>query len=386
MLLTPKRSAATVMLLACLMVLMLFVCAAGAKLLIEKKPFGKTDDGQAVDLYVLSNKHGMEASITNYGATLVGLKVPDRTGKIDDVVLGYDTLDGYVTGKAYFGATIGRYANRIAQGKFTLDGVTYTLSKNDGQNTLHGGVVGFNKHVWHAREVSNPEGASLELTYLSKDGEEGFPGNLSVVVTYTLPSDRNELKIDYRATTDKDTVLNLTNHAYFNLAGQGNGDILQHLITLHANQFTPVDETLIPTGELRDVKGTPFDFLQPAVIGARIDQDDQQLKFGKGYDESWVIARSGDPKALTSAAEAYDPRSGRVLEVLTTEPAIQFYSGNHLDYIANGKAGKTYDFRSAFCLETQHFPDSPNHPAFPTTELRPAESYHSTTILRFSAR
>ena len=386
MLLTPKRSAATVMLLACLMVLMLFVCAAGAKLLIEKKPFGKTDDGQAVDLYVLSNKHGMEASITNYGATLVGLKVPDRTGKIDDVVLGYDTLDGYVTGKAYFGATIGRYANRIAQGKFTLDGVTYTLSKNDGQNTLHGGVVGFNKHVWHAREVSNPEGESLELTYLSKDGEEGFPGNLSVVVTYTLPSDRNELKIDYRATTDKDTVLNLTNHAYFNLAGQGNGDILQHLITLHANQFTPVDETLIPTGELRDVKGTPFDFLRPAVIGARIDQDDQQLKFGKGYDESWVIAKSGDPKALTSAAEAYDPRSGRVLEVLTTEPAIQFYSGNHLDYIANGKAGKTYDFRSAFCLETQHFPDSPNHPAFPTTELRPAESYHSTTILRFSDR
>ena len=386
MLLTPKRSAATVMLSACLMLLMLFVCAAGAKLLIEKKPFGKTDDGQAVDLYVLSNKHGMEASITNYGATLVGLKVPDRTGKIDDVVLGYDTLDGYVTGKAYFGATIGRYANRIAQGKFSLDGVTYTLSKNDGQNTLHGGVVGFNKHVWHAREVSNPEGASLELTYLSKDGEEGFPGNLSVVVTYTLPSDRNELKIDYRATTDKDTVLNLTNHAYFNLAGQGNGDILQHLITLHANQFTPVDETLIPTGELRDVKGNPFDFLQPAVIGARIDQDDQQLKFGKGYDESWVIAKSGDPKALTSAAEAYDPRSGRVLEVLTTEPAIQFYSGNHLDYIANGKAGKTYDFRSAFCLETQHFPDSPNHPAFPTTELRPAESYHSTTILRFSDR
>jgi aldose 1-epimerase len=386
MLLTSKRSAATVMLLACLMVLMLFVCAAGAKLLIEKKPFGKTDNGQAVDLYVLSNKHGMEASITNYGATLVGLKVPDRTGKIDDVVLGYDTLDGYVTGKAYFGATIGRYANRIAQGKFTLDGATYTLSKNDGQNTLHGGVVGFNKHVWHAREVSNPEGESLELTYLSKDGEEGFPGNLSVVVTYTLSGDRNELKIDYRATTDKDTVFNLTNHAYFNLAGQGNGDILQHLITLHANQFTPVDETLIPTGELRDVKGTPFDFLQPAVIGARIDQDDQQLKFGKGYDESWVIARSGDPKALTSAAEAYDPRSGRVLEVLTTEPAIQFYSGNHLDYIANGKAGKTYDFRSAFCLETQHFPDSPNHPAFPTTELRPAESYHSTTILRFSAR
>ena len=386
MLLTPKRSAATVMLSACLMLLMLFVCAAGAKLLIEKKPFGKTDDGLAVDLYVLSNKHGMEASITNYGATLVGLKVPDRTGKIDDVVLGYDTLDGYVTGKAYFGATIGRYANRIAQGKFSLDGVTYTLSKNDGQNTLHGGVVGFNKHVWHAREVSNPEGAALELTYLSKDGEEGFPGNLSVVVTYTLPSDRNELKIDYRATTDKDTVLNLTNHAYFNLAGQGNGDILQHLITLHANQFTPVDETLIPTGELRDVKGTPFDFLRPAVIGARIDQDDQQLKFGKGYDESWVIAKSGDPKALTSAAEAYDPRSGRVLEVLTTEPAIQFYSGNHMDYIANGKAGKTYDFRSAFCLETQHFPDSPNHPAFPTTELRPAESYHSTTILRFSDR
>ena len=354
--------------------------------MIVKKSFGQMADGRAVELYILSNNHGMEASITNYGGTLVSLKIPDRTGKVADVVLGYDTLEGYVTGTAYFGATVGRYANRIAQGKFTLDGVTYSLPKNNGPSTLHGGIVGFNKRLWHAREVANPEGESIELTYLSKDGEEGFPGNLSVTVVYTLFNDRNELKIEYSATADKDTVVNFTNHAYYNLAGQGNGDILQHQLTLHADRFTPVDETLIPTGELRDVKGTPFDFLQPAVIGARISQDDQQLKFGKGYDQNWIINKSDDSAGLTSAAKAYDPQSGRTLEVLTTEPAIQFYSGNHLDRIANGKDGKTYDFRSAFCLETQHFPDSPNHPNFPTTELKANQSYHSATVLRFSAK
>jgi aldose 1-epimerase len=368
------------MLISSIATIFVFGLQAEAKSKMQKQSFGKTEDGQQVDLYILTNKNGMEAAITNYGGTVISLMVPDRNGKRDDVVLGYDTLDGYATGKAYIGATVGRYANPIAHATFSLDGITYTLARNDGDNHLHGG---FNKRVWTAKDVSSSAGQALELTYLSKDGEEGFPGNLPVKVVYTL-TDKNELKIDYSATTDKDTVLNLTNHAYFNLAGQGNGDILQQHIMIQADRFTPIDQFSIPTGELRSVKGTPFDFTTATVIGARIDQDDQQLKMGKGYDHNWVL---NNPAAgsLFLAAQAYDSHSGRVLEVLTTEPGIQLYTGNFLDGI-HGKDGKVYDRRNAFCLETQHFPDSPNHPRFPTTELKPGQHFESTTVYKFSTK
>jgi aldose 1-epimerase len=322
----------------------------------------------------------MEAAITNYGATLVSLKVSDRKGRLADVVLGYDKIDGYENGKAYFGATVGRYANRIAHATFTLDSVAYTLPKNDGDNHLHGV---FSKQVWPAKDVSNAAGPGLELTYMSKDGEEGYPGNLSVTVVYTLLADQNALKIDYTATTDKTTVLNLTHHSYFNLAGQGNGDILQHQLTIHASRFTPVDSTLIPTGELRDAAKTPFDFLQPTTIGARINQDHEQLRFGHGYDLNWVLDRKSD--ALLLAAQAYDPQSGRLMEVSTTEPGLQLYTGNHLDGM-QGKDGKTYRARYALCLETQHFPDSPNHLDFPSTVLKPGQLFRSTTVYKFSIR
>ena len=352
---------------------------------IRKQSFGKTAGGQPIDLYSLTNKKGMEVSITNFGATVVTLRVPDRTGKVADIVLGYDTLDGYESGKSYFGATVGRYANRIAGGKFSINGKTYALPKNDGENTLHGGIVGFNKKAWKAREIPANAGAAVELTYLSADGEEGFPGNLSVKVVFTVPDDRNELKIDYTASTDKGTVLNLSNHSYFNLAGEGNGDILDHVLTLHANQFTPVDKTLIPTGELREVAGTPMDFNTATVIGKRIDGSYEQLVLGNGYDHNWVLGQtSASEKGLTLAAEAHDPKSGRKLEVLTTEPGVQFYSGNFLDG-SKGKAGKPYARRSALCLETQHFPDSPNHPNFPSTLLKPGSAFRSETVFRFSA-
>jgi aldose 1-epimerase len=352
----------------------------GRKSSMQKQSFGKTEDGQQMDLYTLANKNGMKVTITNFGASVVSIIVPDKDGKIADVVLGYDDVSGYESGKASIGATVGRYANRIAGGKFALDGKTYTLPLNDGPNTLHGGIKGFNKHVWTAKDVSGAAGQALQLTYLSKDGEEGFPGNLSAKVVFTLGS-TNELKIDYSATTDKDTVINLTNHSYFNLSGQGEGDILGHELTIHASRFTPVDATLIPTGELRSVKGTPFDFTKATPIGARIDQDDEQLKLGKGYDHNWVV--DGTAGTLRLAAQAYDPKSGRVLEVLTTEPGIQFYTGNFLDGTIHGKDGKVYNRRYAFCLETQHFPDSPNHPKFPTTELKPGQKFHSITVFKF---
>ena len=377
----PRRYETIVVMLVC-SIATIFVSGlqAEAKSKMQKQSFGKTEDGQQVDLYTLTNKNGMEAAITNYGGTVVSLKVPDRNRKFEDVVLGYDNLDGYAAGKAYIGATVGRYANRIAHATFVLDGVTYTLSKNDGDNHLHGG---FNKRVWTAKDVSSSAGQALELTYLSKDGEEGFPGNLPVKVVYTL-TDKNELRIDYSATTDKDTVLNLTNHAYFNLAGQGNGDILQQQIMIRADRFTPIDAVSIPTGNLRSVKGTPFDFTTATAIGARIDQDDQQLKLGKGYDHNWVL-NGGTAGSPSLAAQAYDPHSGRVLEVLTTEPGVQLYTGNFLDGI-HGKDGKVYNRRYAFCLETQHFPDSPNHPNFPTTELKPGQHFASTTVYKFSTR
>jgi aldose 1-epimerase len=347
---------------------------------IKRSVFGKMADGMSVDLYTLTNSKGMQVSITQYGARVVSILVPDRHGELGDVVLGFDDLKGYLGNNPYFGAIVGRYANRIARGKFTLDGVTYHLPINDGPNSLHGGTKGFDKRIWTAKELSQAHPA-LELTYLSKDGEEGYPGNLSVKVVYTLEED-NALRIDYTATTDKDTVLNLTNHSYFNLSGQGNGDILKTVMMINADKFTPIDSTLIPTGKLENVQGTPFDFRKPTPIGERINGDNEQLKFAHGYDDNWVLNRHGS--GLSLAARAYDPASGRVLEVLTTQPGIQFYTGNFLDGTIHGKGGKVYGHRSAFCLETQHFPDSPNHPNFPSAELKPGETYHQVTVFEFS--
>ena len=350
---------------------------------VKKTAFGKTSDGAPVDLYTLTNVNGMTVGIITYGGAVASLTAPDRHGKYADVVLGMDSVAGYQKQTAFFGALIGRYGNRIGHAQFSLDGQTYKLPKNDGDNTLHGGSKGFDKHVWKARPA---QGAALELTYVSKDGEEGFPGTLTAHVIYTVTA-RNELKIDYSATTDKDTVVNLTNHSYFNLAGAGEGDILQQQMTLLADRFTPVDAGLIPTGELRPVAGTPFDFTSATAIGARIGQNDQQLQYGKGYDHNWVLTRSGAaPGTLAKAAEVYDPSSGRVMEVFTTEPAIQFYTGNFLDGTIHGKGGKVYPLRGALCLETQHYPDSPNKPEFPSTELKPGAAYSSTTVYRFSAR
>lgn len=346
---------------------------------LKRQPFGKTAAGEAVELFTLTNKNGMEAAITNYGGIVVSLKTPDRAGKLADVVLGYENLDGYLAKSPYLGALVGRYGNRIAKGKFILNGQEYTLAKNNGENSLHGGLKGFDKAVWKARDIS----PSLELTYTSKDGEEGYPGNLTATVTYTLTGD-NELRIDYLATTDKDTVVNLTNHSYFNLAGQGEGDILGHQVEIFADKFTPVDAGLIPTGELRPVEGTPFDFRKPMEIGARIEGKDEQLVRGGGYDHNFVLASGGGSLAL--AARVYSAKSGRVMEVLTTEPGLQFYSGNFLDGTIKGKGGKVYARRYGLCMETQHFPDSPNQPAFPTTVLKPGAKYQTTTVYRFSAK
>jgi len=349
---------------------------------VKKQDFGKMPDGTPVELYTLSNAHGMQAGIMTYGGTIVSLTAPDRAGKYADIVLGMDDLQGYLKGVPFFGALIGRYGNRIANGQFKLDGKICTLPKNDGNNTLHGGPEGFDKRVWKAKTAAAAD-AALELTYTSKDGEMGFPGALSATVVYTLTAN-NELKIEYTARTDKNTVVNLTNHSYFNLAGAGEGDNLQHQVTINSDRFTPVDKGLIPTGELRPVKGTPFDFTHPTAIGARIGQSDEQLQFGKGYDHNWVLNK--DVAGLTKAAEVYEPKTGRVMEVWTTEPGLQFYTGNFLDGTIHGKGGKVYPFRGALCMETQHFPDSPNKPAFPTTELKPGATYRSATVYKFSAR
>jgi aldose 1-epimerase len=349
---------------------------------IKKDFFGQTADQKPVDLYTLTNSHGMEAKITNYGGILVSLKVPDRQGKLTDVVLGYDNLDAYLKNNGpHFGSTIGRYGNRIAKGSFKLNGKEYTLARNNGPNHLHGGVKGFDKVVWRAEGLQGSAGPALSLKYLSKDGEEGYPGNLSVNVIYTL-TDANELKIDYSATTDKDSVVNLTHHSYFNLAGTGN--ILNHELMLAADRFTPVDAGLIPTGELKSVKGTPFDFTTPTAIGARIGQADEQLKLGRGYDHNFVLNGGGGSLAL--AARVSEPTSGRVMEVHTTEPGIQFYTGNFLDGTITGKGGQVYQQRAAFCLETQHFPDSPNHPTFPSTTLKPGQKYETSTVYKFTQK
>ena len=347
---------------------------------IKKEPFGTTPDGRQADIYTLTNSRGCEIKITNYGGIVVSLKVPDKNGNIDDIVLGYDNLNDYIEDNPYFGALIGRYGNRIAKGKFTLEGQQYTLATNNNENHLHGGLKGFDKVVWDAKEIKNTDGVGLELEYLSKDGEEGYPGNLSVKVNYFF-TNTNHLNIDYFATTDKTTIVNLTHHSYFNLAGAGNGDILNHELMLNADNFTPVDEGLIPTGELRPVKGTPMDFTQSTPIGSRIQQFYRQLVLGKGYDHNWIINDyDGSPKV---AARVSEPTSGRVMEVHTTEPGIQFYSGNFLDGSNTGKGGKVYKHRYGFCLETQHFPDSPNKPEFPSVILKPGEQYRHTCIYKF---
>jgi len=349
---------------------------------VKKQAYGKTPEGADVELHTLTNANGMQAGIMTYGGTVVSLTAPDRNGKYADVVLGLDDVTAYTKATAFFGALIGRYGNRIGHAEFKLEGNSYKLPANDNGNTLHGGPAGFDKRIWTAVPGNSADGQTLELTYVSKDGEEGFPGTLTSKVVYTL-TQKNELKIDYTATTDKPTVVNLTNHSYFNLAGQGEGDILGHEVTINADRFTPVDDKLIPTGELKAVAGTPFDFTKSTAIGARIDANDEQIKFGKGYDHNWVLNKSGD--GLTKAAEVNEPKTGRIMEVWTTEPALQFYTGNFLDGTLKGK-GKTYPHRGAFCMETQHYPDSPNKPAFPSTELKPGATYHTTTIYRFSAK
>lgn len=348
---------------------------------LEKKPFGKTPEGQEVFLYTLQNSSGMKVTITNYGGTITTISAMDRNKTFSDVVLGFENVEGYTQklNTAYFGALIGRYGNRIAHGTFTLDGHQYHIPVNDGPNALHGGLRGFNKRVWDAKDVSSASEPALELHYLSRDGEEGFPGNLNVTVRYSLDA-KNGLHIDYSATTDKDTVLNLTNHSYFNLAGAGSETVLQHKLKLAADRYTPIDSTLIPTGAIDTVAGTPFDFRKAEVIGARINNDNQQLKYAKGYDHNFVL---NNPGLNTVAVKVEEPGSGRVLEVFTTQPGVQFYTGNFLDGKIHGIGG-VYRYRSALCLETQHFPDSPNQPKFPSAVLHAGEQFHSTTIYRFS--
>jgi aldose 1-epimerase len=351
--------------------------------MIKQESFGATPDGKSVELFTLSNPHGIEVRIMTYGGVIVSVKTPDRKGQSADITLGFDTLAGYLAKNPYFGALVGRYGNRIAKARFAVDGKEYPLAKNNGPNSLHGGLKGFDKVVWQARRFEKGPEAGLILKYTSADGEEGYPGTLHVTVTYTL-NDKDEFSIDYHATTDKATPVNLTNHTYFNLAGEGSGNILGEELTLNADHFTPVDSTLIPTGKIASVHGTPFDFTKPTTIGKRINDKDEQLIIGGvGYDHNFVINRQGP--GLVLAARAYDPHSGRVLEVDTTEPGVQFYTGNSLDGV-HGRHGHVYNKHDAFCLETQHYPDSPNQPNFPSTILRPGQIYHSETVWIFSTR
>lgn len=350
---------------------------------VAREPFGATSDGRAVERFTLTNAHGVEIRFTTFGATITSIRVPDRQGKTDDVTLGFDRLDEYLGEHPYFGSLVGRYANRIARGRFTLDGREYALAINNPPNHLHGGPGGLHHVLWSAEPRATGRSVGAELTYTSRDGEEGYPGTVEVRVGYTL-TDQDELVCHYRATTDAATPLNLTQHTYFNLAGEGSGDVLGHVVALHASRFTPVGDDLIPTGELEPVRGTPLDLTTPARIGARIGEDHPQLRHAGGYDHNWVI--DGEPGTLRAAASVYEPTSGRVLEVLTTEPGIQFYTGNFLDGSVTGKGGHVYHHRYGLALETQHFPDSPNQPSFPSTILRPGEEYRSTTVYRFSVR
>jgi aldose 1-epimerase len=349
--------------------------------LIPAAPFDTTVDGKPVKLYYLKSKGGVQAAVTNYGAKIVGLLAPDKDGKLEDVELGYDNIAKYISTKErYYGGIVGRYGNRIAKGKFKVDGKEYTLAVNNGVNHLHGGKKGFNDVVWDAEQTNDH---TLKFHYLSVDGEEGYPGNLDVTLTYEL-TDSNEFKINYEAHTDKATVVNLTNHSFFNLHGAGNGDINDHIMMINADRFTAVDSTLIPTGELAPVKGTPMDFTTPKAIGERVDADFQQIKYGAGYDHNYVLNKTG--KELSLAARVEEPKSGRTLEVWTTEPGVQFYGGNFLDGTDTGKGGKTYVHRGAFCLETQHFPNSPNQASFPTVVLKPGENYAHTCVYKFGVK
>jgi aldose 1-epimerase len=345
---------------------------------VKRTAFGTMPDGKPVEQFTLTNATGIELKAISYGGIITSLRVPDRAGRMDDIVLGFDTLAGYLKNDPFFGAIIGRYGNRIGKGQFTLDGKTYKLATNNGPNHLHGGNKGFDKVLWTAEPIAGSN--AIAFTRTSPDGEEGYPGNLRVRVTYTL-TDANELIVEYRATTDKPTPVNLTQHSYFNLAGPASGDILAHELMLNADRYTPVDDALIPTGELAPVAGTPFDFRKPTAIGARINADHPQLKAGKGYDHNWILNRKG--AGLQTAARVTDPKTGRTLEVATTEPGIQFYAGNFLDGTLTGKAGAVYKHRTGFCLETQHFPDSPNQPKFPTTTLRPGREYRTRTVFTF---
>jgi aldose 1-epimerase len=348
---------------------------------VESQALG-TQGGRPVTLYTLTNSHGVEIKAMNYGGIILSIRVPDRKGQFADIVLGHETMEGYVPNPPYIGAVVGRYANRIAGGAFTLGGKTYNLPKNNGPNTLHGGTdKTFDKVVWEVEPLKGKSGVAF--TYLSKDGDDGFPGNVKVKVTYTLTDD-NELVIDYEATTDKSTPINLSQHSYFNLAGEGTGDILNHEVMINADRFTPVDKNLIPTGELRPVKGTPLDFTTSTRVGARIDDNYDQLVLGHGYDHNWVINRKGE--GLILAARVYEPTSGRVMEVSTTQPGVQFYTGNFLDGTVTGKQGHVYKRRYGLCLETQHFPDSPNQPDFPSTILKPGETFKSRTVFKFSTK
>ena len=346
----------------------------------KKQSFGQTPDGKAVDLFVLTNAKGMVAKIMTYGAIVTELDTPDRNGKLNDIVLGFDNLDGYLKGHPYFGAIVGRVANRIAKGKFTLNGVNYTLAVNNGPNALHGGLKGFDKVVWTAEPVQAKDGVAVKFTDLSKDGEEGYPGNLKVSVVFTL-TEQNELRLDYTATTDKDTPLNISNHSYFNLGGAENGGILDHALTLNADKFTPVDATLIPTGELKPVAGTVMDFRAPHTIGERLKQVGGDPI---GYDHNYVL--NGGGKKLDFVGRVTEPTSGRIMDLYSTEPGVQFYSGNFLDGTLTGKKAAVYKQYHGFCLETQHYPDSINHPNFPNTVLKPGQAYTQTTIFKYSAK
>jgi len=357
---------------------------AGGTAGLTSEPFGEVD-GEAVERYTLTNDSGMEVSILTYGGIVQSILVPDRNGQMANVVLGFATVDEYVAGSPYFGCITGRYANRIARGTFTLEGKRYFLALNNGSNTLHGGVKGFDKHVWAAEDTSGTDGPALTLSRTSPDGEEGYPGTLEVSVTYTL-TEANELRIEYQATTDAPTIINLTNHSYFNLAGEGSGSIYDHELQINASTYTPTDATAIPTGELAPVAGTPFDFTQPTAIGARIRDGAEQIVLGRGYDHNFVLDRpSPDDTSMIVAARVSEPTSGRTLEVSTTEPGIQFYSGNFLDGTLVGTSGTPYRQGDGFALETQHYPDSPNQPDWPSTELRPGETYTTTTVYAFSA-
>lgn len=363
----------------------LLIAASTMPLFSEPSIMPSSRPFSQITLYHLANKNGLSVDVTNYGAIITSIRVPDRDGEIADIALGYSSAEGYMNavGKHYFGAVVGRFGNRIAQGKFTLDGVEYQLATNDSnRNHLHGGKYGLDKVAWDATPFTEADGTGVRLTYRAKDGEEDYPGNVDITVTYTL-KDSNELVVDYKATTDKATPFNPSQHTYFNLKGEGQGNILDHILQINAATFTPIDATSIPSGEIRPVKGTPFDFTEPKAIGRDIGAEDEQLKNGIGYDHNFVLDPVKQENGLTIAARVKEPSSGRTLEVLTTEPGVQFYSGNYLDDRLVGKSGKIYSYRSGFCLETQHFPDSPNHANFPSTILRPGETFSSRTVFRF---